>query len=47
MSKVTQEEIDRIIDLWRDRHTVKYIAITVGRSYTTVYYILRKRYLIG
>lgn len=47
MSKVTQEEIDWMIDLWKDRHSVKYIALTVGRSYTTVYYILRKRSLIG
>lgn len=45
--KLTEEQIDRMIDLWRDRLPIKAIAIELGVSYTCVHQHLKKRYLVG
>ena len=45
--KLTEEQIDRMIDLWKDRLSIKAIALEVGVSYTTAYQHLKKRYLVG
>lgn len=45
--KVTEEQIEKMIDLWKDRWSTKAIAIELNLSYTTVYSHLRKRYLVG
>jgi DNA invertase Pin-like site-specific DNA recombinase len=45
--KLTEEQIDRIVDLWKDRWPTKAIAIELGVSYTSVYQQLKKRYLVG
>lgn len=45
--KLTEEQIEKMIDLWRDRLPVKAIAIELGVSYTCVYQHLKKRYLVG
>ena len=45
--KLTEEQIERIIDLWKDRLSIKSIAIELGVSYTTAYQHLKKRYLVG
>lgn len=45
--KITEEKIDKMIDLWKDRWSTKAIAIELGVSYTSVYQQLKKRYLVG
>lgn len=45
--KLTEEQIEKMIDLWRDRLPIKAIAIELGVSYTTAYQHLKKRYLVG
>jgi predicted DNA-binding protein YlxM (UPF0122 family) len=45
--KLTEEKIDKMIDLWKDRWSTKAIAIELGVSYTSVYQQLKKRYLVG
>jgi predicted DNA-binding protein YlxM (UPF0122 family) len=45
--KLTEEQIEKMIDLWRDRLPTKAIAIELGVSYTSVYQQLKKRYLVG
>lgn len=44
--KITDQQIEQIIDLWRDRLPTKAIAYKVGLSYTTVFIQLKKRSLI-
>jgi len=45
--KISEEKIDKMIDLWKDRWSTKAIAIELGVSYTSVYQQLKKRYLVG
>ena len=45
--KLTEEQIDRIVYLWKDRVPTKAIAIELGVSYTCIYQQLKKRYLVG
>jgi DNA invertase Pin-like site-specific DNA recombinase len=45
--KVTEEQIERMIDLWKDRWSTKAIAVELNLSYMCVYSHLRKRYLVG
>lgn len=45
--RVTEEQIQKMIDLWRDRWSTKAIALELNLSYMTVYSHLRKRYLVG
>lgn len=45
--KISEEKIEKMIDLWKDRLSIKAIAIEVGVSYTTAYQHLKKRYLVG
>ena len=45
--KLTEEQIDRMVDLWKDRVPTKAIAIELGVSYTCIYQQLKKRYLVG
>lgn len=44
--KVSDETIEQMIDLWRDRYPTKAIAYKLGLSYTTVFIQLKKRSLI-
>ena len=45
--KISEDKIEKMIDLWRDRWSTKAIAIELGVSYTSVYQQLKKRYLVG
>lgn len=45
--KLTEEQLEKMIDLWRDRLPIKAIAIELGVSYTTAYQQLKKRSLVG
>jgi hypothetical protein len=45
--RITKEQIDKMVDLWKDRWPTKAIAIELGVSYTSVYQQLKKRYLVG
>ena len=45
--KLTEEQIEKMVDLWKDRLSTKAIAIELGVSYTSVYQHLKKRYLVG
>jgi DNA invertase Pin-like site-specific DNA recombinase len=45
--RITEEQIDKMVDLWKDRWPTKAIAIELGVSYTSVYQQLKKRYLVG
>lgn len=47
MTKFTEEEIDKLINLWRDELTIKEIAWTMNKKPTQVYYQLKKRSLVG
>lgn len=45
--RLTEEQIEKMIDLWKDRLSIKAIAIELGVSYTTAYQHLKKRSLVG
>jgi hypothetical protein len=45
--RLTEEQIEKMVDLWKDRWPTKAIAIELGVSYTCAYHHLRKRYLVG
>jgi phosphoribosyl-ATP pyrophosphohydrolase len=45
--KISEEKIEKMIDLWKDRWHTKAIAIELGVSYTSVYQQLKKRSLVG
>ena len=45
--KISEEKIEKMVDLWKDRWSTKAIAIELGVSYTSVYQHLKKRYLVG
>lgn len=45
--KINEAVQQQIIDLWRDRHKTTAIARKLNLSYTTVYYALRRFYLVG
>jgi len=45
--KVTEEQVEQIVDLWKDRWSTKAIAIKMNLSYNCVYSHLRKLYLVG
>jgi hypothetical protein len=47
MSAFTEQEVETLIELWRDRLTIKEIAWTMNKKPTQVYYQLKKRYLVG
>jgi hypothetical protein len=47
MAKFTEEEIDKLIDLWREDLTIKEIAWVMKKKPTEVYYQLKKRSLVG
>ena len=44
--KISEEKIEKMVDLWKDRWSTKAIAIELGVSYTSVYQQLKKRYLV-
>ena len=46
MSKFTEEEIDVLIDLWRDRLTIKEMAWHMNKKTTQIYYQLKKSLLV-
>jgi predicted DNA-binding protein YlxM (UPF0122 family) len=45
--RLTEEQIEKMIDLWKDRLSIKAIALELGVSYTTAYQHLKKRSLVG
>jgi hypothetical protein len=47
MKGFTEEEVDVLIELWRDRLTIKQMAWTMNKKPTQVYYQLKKRLLVG
>ena len=47
MSAFTEEEIEILIELWRDRLTIKEMAYQMNKKPTQVYYQLKKRSLVG
>lgn len=47
MSAFTEEEIETLIELWRDRLTIKEMAHQMNKKPTQVYYQLKKRSLVG
>jgi hypothetical protein len=47
MSAFTEEEIDVLLELWRDKLTIKEMAWTMKKKPTQVYYQLKKRSLVG
>ena len=47
MSAFTEQEIETLIELWRDRLTIKEMAWTMKKKPTQVYYQLKKRSLVG
>jgi hypothetical protein len=47
MSVFTEEEVDILIELWRDRLTIKEMAWHMNKKPAQVYYQLKKRSLVG
>ena len=47
MSAFTENEIETLIELWRDRLTIKEMAHQMNKKPTQVYYQLKKRSLLG
>jgi hypothetical protein len=47
MSAFTEEEVDTLIELWRDKLTIKEMAWAMKKKPTQVYYQLKKRLLVG
>ena len=47
MSAFTEQEIETLIELWRDRLTIKEMAYQMNKKTTQVYYQLKKRSLVG
>ena len=47
MSAFTEEEIDVLLELWRDKLTIKEMAWKMNKKPTQVYYQLKKRSLVG
>jgi hypothetical protein len=47
MKGFTEEEVETLIELWRDRLTIKQMAWTMNKKPTQVYYQLKKRLLVG
>jgi hypothetical protein len=47
MSVFTEEEVDILIELWRDKLTIKEMAWKMKKKPTQVYYQLKKRSLVG
>lgn len=47
MKKLSEQEVERMFELWRDRLPVKAIAYEMGRSYNCIRIQLKKRSLIG
>ena len=47
MSVFTEEEIDVLLELWRDNLTIKEMAWKMKKKPTQVYYQLKKRSLVG
>jgi hypothetical protein len=47
MSAFTEEEIDVLLELWRENLTIKEMAWTMKKKPTQVYYQLKKRSLVG
>jgi predicted transcriptional regulator len=47
MSAFTEEEIDVLLELWRENLTIKEMAWKMNKKPTQVYYQLKKRSLVG
>jgi hypothetical protein len=47
MSAFTEEEIDVLLELWRDKLTIKEMAWKMKKKPTQVYYQLKKRSLVA
>jgi hypothetical protein len=47
MSVFTEEEIDVLLELWRENLTIKEMAWKMNKKPTQVYYQLKKRSLVG
>ncbi len=47
MSAFTEEEIDALLELWRENLTIKEMAWKMNKKPTQVYYQLKKRSLVG
>ena len=45
--KLTEAQIEKMVDLWKDRWSTKAIAIELGVTYACAYQHLRKRSLVG
>jgi IS30 family transposase len=44
---LTDQDKERIFELWQDKTPTKAIAIELGRSYTCIYNQLKSRNLVG
>jgi IS30 family transposase len=44
---LTEQDKDRIFELWQDKTPTKAIAIELGRSYACIYFHLKRRNLVG
>lgn len=44
---LTDQDKERIFELWQDSMPTKAIAIELGRSYTCIYFHLKRRNLVG
>ena len=47
MSAFTEQEIETLIELWREKLTIKELAHQLKKKPTQVYYQLKKRSLVG
>jgi hypothetical protein len=45
--RLTEAQLDKMVDLWRDRLPVKAIAMELGVTYSCAYQQLKKRSLVG
>lgn len=45
--KLTEEQLEKMVDLWKDRVPTKAIALELGVSYMCIYQHLKKRMLVG
>ena len=44
---LTDQDKERIFELWQDRTPTKVIALELGVTYSCIYQQLKKRYLVG
>jgi hypothetical protein len=44
---LTEYQKELIFEKWKERKTIKVIAIEMGRSYSCIYFQLKQRSLVG